>query len=152
MIRPGSTLGILGGGQLGRMIALAAAQLGPARPTSTRPRRTARPSRSAAEHTVAAYEDEAALARFARAVDVVTYEFENVPGATAAILGAARAARPRRAGAGDDAGPARGKELHRRARHPDVAPFAAVASEAELAAALARDRPARRAQDPPLRL
>ncbi|MBM6594967.1 5-(carboxyamino)imidazole ribonucleotide synthase [Microvirga pudoricolor] len=87
MIRPGSTLGILGGGQLGRMIAIAAAQLG-LRVHVYAPEDNSPAFEVAAEHTVAAYDDEAALVRFAKAVDVITYEFENVPGATAATLSA----------------------------------------------------------------
>lgn len=93
VLAPGSTLGILGGGQLGRMIAVAAARLGlhvhvycpdPLSPAFE----------VATAHTVAAYEDEAALQAFAAAVDVVTYEFENVPERTAAVLAAAVPVRP----------------------------------------------------------
>lgn len=84
-LAPGAVLGVLGGGQLARMIALAAADLGIAShifaPEPENPAFDV-----AAARTVAAYEDEAALARFAAAVDVVTYEFENVPAATAAFL------------------------------------------------------------------
>ena len=87
MIRPGSTLGILGGGQLGRMIAMAAAQLG-LKVHVYAPEENSPAFEVAGEFTIAPYEDEAALVRFAKAVDVVTYEFENVPSETAAILGA----------------------------------------------------------------
>jgi 5-(carboxyamino)imidazole ribonucleotide synthase len=86
VIQPGSTLGILGGGQLGRMLAMAAAQLG-LRVHVFAPEKDSPAFDVAAERTVAAYEDEAALVRFAKAVDAVTYEFENVPGRSAAILG-----------------------------------------------------------------
>ena len=86
MIRPGSTLGILGGGQLGRMMAMAAAQLG-LRTHIYSPHKNSPAFDVATERTVASYEDETALVRFAKAVDVITYEFENVPSATAAILG-----------------------------------------------------------------
>ena len=76
--RPGATIGILGAGQLGRMLAMAARSSGCAA-TSSR-RRARRPAFDVARRaTIAAFEDEAALARFAAAVDVVTYEFENVP-------------------------------------------------------------------------
>ena len=82
---PGATVGILGGGQLARMLSLAAAPLGIAchiyAPEADSPAFAV-----SAAHTVAAYDDFAALARFAAAVDVVTYEFENVPGETAAFL------------------------------------------------------------------
>jgi 5-(carboxyamino)imidazole ribonucleotide synthase len=84
---PGATLGILGGGQLARMIALAAADLG-IRAHVFAPEADSPAFDVAARHSIGEYEDEAALARFADAVDVVTYEFENVPAATAAFLAA----------------------------------------------------------------
>jgi len=84
-LAPGAMLGILGGGQLARMIALAAADLG-IRCHVFAPEADSPAFDVAARHTVAQYEDEAALAGFAAAVDVVTYEFENVPAATAAFL------------------------------------------------------------------
>lgn len=84
---PGAVLGILGGGQLARMLALAAADLG-VRAHVFAPEPDSPAFDVAARHTVGDYEDEAALARFADAVDVVTYEFENVPAATAAFLAA----------------------------------------------------------------
>ncbi|MBN8533944.1 MAG: 5-(carboxyamino)imidazole ribonucleotide synthase [Rhizobiales bacterium] len=85
MLPPGSTIGILGGGQLGRMLAIAAARLGfhchiycpePESPAFE----------VASAHTLAAYEDEAALAAFAKGVQVVTLEFENVPVETLRFL------------------------------------------------------------------
>ncbi|MGD9966868.1 MAG: 5-(carboxyamino)imidazole ribonucleotide synthase [Hyphomonadaceae bacterium] len=84
-LAPGSTIGILGGGQLGRMLAIAAAQLGfdvciftdePDSPAS----------RVAAKTLVGGYLDRSALADFARRVHVVTTEFENVPAETAEAL------------------------------------------------------------------
>ena len=87
MIRPGCTIGILGGGQLGRMMAMAAAQLG-LKAHIYAPEENSPAFDVAAEITIAPYEDEAALVRFARAVDAVTYEFENVPSETAATLSA----------------------------------------------------------------
>lgn len=75
---PGSTIGILGGGQLGRMTALAAARLG-YRSHVFSPEKGGPAHQVTAYETVAAYEDEAALDRFAGSVDVVTLEFENVP-------------------------------------------------------------------------
>jgi 5-(carboxyamino)imidazole ribonucleotide synthase len=82
---PGSTIGILGGGQLGRMLTAAAARLGLRShiycPDADRPAALV-----AAACSVAAYDDEASLTAFADAVDVVTYEFENVPEATAHFL------------------------------------------------------------------
>lgn len=75
---PGSVIGILGGGQLGRMTAMAAARLGYKCHIFT-PERDSPASHVAAVTTVAAYDDAAALDVFARAVDVVTLEFENIP-------------------------------------------------------------------------
>lgn len=91
-VAPGATIGVLGSGQLGRMLALSAARLGlkthvyapdpgPAFDVAT-------------QRTLAPYEDEAALAAFAQSVAVVTYEFENVPAHTAAVLAAHRAVLP----------------------------------------------------------
>lgn len=78
MIAPGGTIGILGGGQLGRMLAIAAAELGYHAHIYT-PEQDA-PAAEVAETTIiAAYNDAEALARFAQHVDVVTYEFENIP-------------------------------------------------------------------------
>jgi 5-(carboxyamino)imidazole ribonucleotide synthase len=85
-LAPGATIGVLGGGQLGRMMALAAARLGLKAhiyaPAGDNPAFDV-----AAAHTLANYEDEAALSRFAAQVDVVTYEFENVPARTAEVIG-----------------------------------------------------------------
>lgn len=89
----GSTIGILGGGQLGRMLSLAASRLGMRThifcPDPDSPAFEVTPRK-----TVAAYDDEAALAAFADAVDVITYEFENVPAATAEFLAARKPLRP----------------------------------------------------------
>jgi len=77
----GASIGILGGGQLGRMSAMAAARLG-YRCHIYAPEAESPAAQVAAHHTRAAYEDGASLAAFAAAVDVVTFEFENVPSAT----------------------------------------------------------------------
>ncbi|WP_159715015.1 5-(carboxyamino)imidazole ribonucleotide synthase [Geminicoccus flavidas] len=77
-IPPGSTIGILGGGQLGRMTALAAARLG-YRCHIFAPDAEAPAALVSAAYTRAAFDDRAALDRFADAVDVVTLEWENVP-------------------------------------------------------------------------
>ncbi|MBV9076561.1 MAG: ATP-grasp domain-containing protein, partial [Methylobacteriaceae bacterium] len=86
-VAPGATIGILGGGQLGRMLALAAAGLG-LRTHIFCPDPDSPAFDVAAYRTVAEYEDEAALAAFARSVAVVTYEFENVPARTAEVVAA----------------------------------------------------------------
>jgi len=80
LVPPGSTIGIVGGGQLGRMLAMAAAQLG-YRCHVYAPEASGPASEVAADWTQASYSDGEALARFAQAVDVITYEFENVPAA-----------------------------------------------------------------------
>lgn len=82
---PGGMIGILGGGQLGRMLALAAGDLG-LNCHIYCPEENSPAFAVSKAHTCAAYDDEDALRAFANAVDVVTYEFENVPGETAAIL------------------------------------------------------------------
>jgi 5-(carboxyamino)imidazole ribonucleotide synthase len=90
---PDATIGILGGGQLGRMLAMAAARLGfrchvlcpdPSSPAFDVVHRI----------TEADYGDMAALDRFADDVDVITYEFENVPAETAAFLAARKPVLP----------------------------------------------------------
>ncbi len=78
---PGSTIGILGGGQLGRMLATAASRLG-LKSHIYSDDAGAPACDVAAASTVGSYNDEAALARFAASVAVVTCEFENVPAAT----------------------------------------------------------------------
>ena len=78
MIAPGGTIGILGGGQLGRMLALAAAPLG-YRCHIFSPEPDGPAAQVSVAETVAAYDDHAALEAFGAAVDVVTTEFENVP-------------------------------------------------------------------------
>jgi 5-(carboxyamino)imidazole ribonucleotide synthase len=82
---PNSTIGILGGGQLGRMLALAGARLG-LKSHIYAPEAECPAFQVAAARTVASYTDEKALEAFAKTVDAVTYEFENVPGETAAFL------------------------------------------------------------------
>jgi 5-(carboxyamino)imidazole ribonucleotide synthase len=87
MIAPGHTIGILGGGQLGRMIAIAAAQLG-YRAHIFAPESSGPATEVAAEWTQGRFEDRDALAAFAAGVDVATYEFENVdPHAVAQLAG-----------------------------------------------------------------
>jgi 5-(carboxyamino)imidazole ribonucleotide synthase len=92
-VGPDATIGILGGGQLGRMLAMAAARLGfkchvlcpdPSSPAFDVVHRI----------TEADYSDMAALDRFAEDVDVITYEFENVPAETAAFLAARKQVLP----------------------------------------------------------
>ena len=88
MLAPGATIGILGGGQLGRMIAAAAARLGYRSHVFT-PETDSPAGQVTPLVTTAEFDDEAALARFADAVDIVTFEFENVPAETAEFIAAA---------------------------------------------------------------
>jgi 5-(carboxyamino)imidazole ribonucleotide synthase len=89
---PGSTIGILGCGQLGRMLALAAARLG--LKTHVYCDTTGPAFDVATAATRAAFDDAEALARFAHSVDVVTYEFENVRVETARIIAGSVPVRP----------------------------------------------------------
>ncbi len=85
-IPPGSTIGIVGGGQLGRMLAMAAAQLG-YKCHILDPHENPCAAEVAAHFTRANYDDELALRAFAEAVEVATYEFENLPVEPLKLLG-----------------------------------------------------------------
>ena len=84
-LAPGGRIGILGSGQLGRMAALAAARLG-YRCHAFGPEDGAPANQVSDAATVAAYDDTDALTRFAESVDVVTFEFENIPLSTVEVL------------------------------------------------------------------
>ena len=92
-LSPGATIGILGNGQLGRMLCLAAAPLG-FRTHVFGPEKNSPAEQVATSSTVAAYDDETALAAFAKAVNIVTFEFENVPAGAASFLAARTTVRP----------------------------------------------------------
>jgi 5-(carboxyamino)imidazole ribonucleotide synthase len=136
---PGSTIGILGGGQLGRMLSYAAARLGfdvaiftdePDSPAA----------RVSAKTLVANYLDRAALADFARRVDVVTTEFENVPAETAEALiaaGARVAPSPRALAVAQDRVD---EKTFFGSMGIATPPFAAIESQEQLDAALAGPR------------
>jgi 5-(carboxyamino)imidazole ribonucleotide synthase len=87
ILAPGSTIGIVGGGQLGRMLAMAAARLG-YRCHIYAPDEAPPAAEVADRFTRGAWEDEEALAGFGRSVDVATYEFENIAAAPLAALAA----------------------------------------------------------------
>lgn len=91
----GATIGILGGGQLGRMLSVAASRLG-FKTHIFEPGANPPAGQVADQVTTAAYEDEAALIAFANSVDVITYEFENIPTSALDILEARRPIRPNR--------------------------------------------------------
>ena len=136
MLPPGSTIGILGGGQLGRMLAVAAAQLG-YRTHVLAPDRESVAAQTASSLTRADYHNRVVLADFAAACDVVTYEFENVAVAPVEWL-AARVPvhpHPRALGVAQDRA-AEKRFVEGVGGRP--APWAPVASRAELDDALAR--------------
>lgn len=91
----GSTIGILGGGQLGRMLSVAASRLG-FKTCIFEPGGDCPASHVANYHVQASYDDADALAKFAAACDVITYEFENIPTAALDILEAHHTIRPGR--------------------------------------------------------
>src|SRR5712691_5743151 len=92
-ILPGSTIGVLGGGQLGRMFAMAARRLG-YRVHTLAPEHDTPTGQIADLEITAAYDDINAVGAFAQGVDVVTFEFENVPAAAAAAAEARAIVRP----------------------------------------------------------
>jgi 5-(carboxyamino)imidazole ribonucleotide synthase len=136
IIPPGSTLGVLGGGQLGRMFAIAARRLG-YRVHTFDPTEDAPTAHVADVAVHAPYEDVERVREFARGVDVVTFEFENVPAASARAAADVTIVRPN--------GRALEVAQHRlrekaflRERGVPVAPYGEVRSEADLADAVAR--------------
>jgi 5-(carboxyamino)imidazole ribonucleotide synthase len=92
-LAPGAVIGIVGGGQLGRMIALAAARLG-YRCHILTPEQDSPAAQVTSLATIASYGEAAALERFAAAVDVVTMEFENLPVEALATLARTRSVQP----------------------------------------------------------
>lgn len=94
-LKTGATIGILGGGQLGRMLSVAASRLG-FKTHIFEPGATPPAADVAHAVTTAPYEDEAALRAFAKAVDVITFEFENIPTSALDLLETLRPIRPGR--------------------------------------------------------
>jgi 5-(carboxyamino)imidazole ribonucleotide synthase len=133
---PNAVIGIVGGGQLGRMSALAAARLG-YRCHVFSPEPDSPAAQVCAAHTLADYEDREALRRFAAAVDVITFEFENVSAEGLELLDALKPVRP---------GPAILRISQDRIAEKSflnaagiaTAPWAAVQTEADLHAAIAQ--------------
>jgi 5-(carboxyamino)imidazole ribonucleotide synthase len=135
MILPGATIGILGGGQLGRMIAVAAAQLG-YRCHIYAPENDSVAAEVSAGFTCADWHDRAALSAFAQDCAVVTYEFETVPVAPLAAIPAALLA------PGTRALEVAQDRLHEKRFVEELggrpAPYAAVDADDELASAIER--------------
>ncbi len=134
MLPPGSTIGILGGGQLGRMLAIAAAQLG-YRSHVYAPEATGPATEVAAEWTQGRFEDADAMRAFAARVDIATYEFENIDPQAVSFLSGRVAVHP----------PVRALDVARYRPNEKAlvtelggrtAPYREVASAADLARAL----------------
>lgn len=130
----GATIGILGGGQLGRMLSVAAARLG-LKTHIFEPGTNAPAGDVAHQVTTASYDDEDALAAFGNAVDVITYEFENIPTSALDLLETLAPIHP-----GRQALATSQDRLTEKAFLQDLglqtAPFADVANASDLAAAL----------------
>ncbi|WP_050928255.1 5-(carboxyamino)imidazole ribonucleotide synthase [Aestuariivita boseongensis] len=94
-LAPGAVIGILGGGQLGRMLSVAASRLG-LKTHIYEPGANPPAGQVADQVTTAAYDDHAALIAFAQSVDVITYEFENIPTDALDVLETHRPIRPGR--------------------------------------------------------
>ncbi|WP_050525028.1 5-(carboxyamino)imidazole ribonucleotide synthase [Pseudorhodobacter wandonensis] len=132
----GATIGILGGGQLGRMLSVAAARLG-YRTHIFEP--GANPPAADVAHAVATagYDDAAALTDFASAVDVITYEFENIPTSALDLLESLRPIRPGRRALAISQDRIAEKDFLT-GLGLTVAPYAAVQTAADLDAAIAK--------------
>ncbi len=131
---PGATIGVMGGGQLGRMFAIAARRMG-YRVHIFSPAKDGPAAQLADLSTVADYHDEAAVTKFAREIDVLTFEFENIPAQTIAWAARERIVRPRGEVLHIAQNRLREKEFLAGAGLP-VAPFQRVASFADLTNAL----------------
>jgi 5-(carboxyamino)imidazole ribonucleotide synthase len=131
---PGATIGVMGGGQLGRMFAIAARRMG-YRVHTFSPEENGPAAQFSDRATAASYEDEAAVTGFARAIDVLTFEFENIPRRTIEWAGREQVVRPGGEVVLIAQNRLREKEFLAGANFP-VAPFRRVASVADLTSAL----------------
>jgi len=136
MIGPGSVLGVLGSGQLGRMFTIAARRMG-YRVHTFSPDSDTPTGQVADVEVTAPYDDLDALRAFARRVDVVTFEFENVPSAATSAIESLVAVRPSPEALHISQQRAREKQFLADRGFPTV-PFAVAATQGELAAALSR--------------
>src|SRR2546430_9764376 len=91
---PGTTIGVMGGGQLGRMFAIAARRMG-YRVHIFTPEADSPAAQFSDRATVAEYDNENAVAQFARDIDLLTFEFENIPARTIDWVARERVVRPR---------------------------------------------------------
>jgi 5-(carboxyamino)imidazole ribonucleotide synthase len=132
----GATIGILGGGQLGRMLSVAASRLG-FRTHIYEPGANPPAGHVADRVTTAGYDDEAALTAFGASVDAITYEFENVPTAALDLLEQSRPIRPGRAALATSQDRLTEKTFLQ-GLGLQTAPFAAVDTRESLTAAIAQ--------------
>ena len=134
---PNATIGLVGGGQLGRMSALAAARLGYRCHILTR--EVDSPAAQVAHAvTISDYADPVSLRAFAAAVDVISFEFENVSAEGLDLAGLAEAGAAGAGGAADQPGPGGGEDASSTAPASPTAPWLPVGSLAELHAAAAQ--------------
>ncbi|MGA1205749.1 MAG: 5-(carboxyamino)imidazole ribonucleotide synthase [Opitutales bacterium] len=133
-VLPGSTIGMLGGGQLGRMSILAGRKMG-YRFCVLEPKAPSAAGMVADEQVEAAYDDEEGLREFAAKIDIATLEFENIPARTLDILSESVTVYPGRRALGICQNRAREKQFLKDSGIP-CAPFAVVHSLAELETAL----------------
>lgn len=131
---PGATIGVMGGGQLGRMFAIAARPMG-YRVHTFSPDENGPAAQLCDRATVAAYDDQAAVRRFAGEIDLLTFEFENIPTKTIEWAAESVVVRPRGEVLHIAQNRLREKEFLSGAGLP-VAPFRQVRNEADLSAAL----------------
>ena len=136
MIAPGSVLGVLGSGQLGRMFTIAARRMG-YRVHTFSPDSDTPTGQVADVEVTASYDDVGALQAFARRVSVVTFEFENVPSAATSAIESIVAVHPSPEALHISQQRAREKQFLADRGFPTV-PFAVATTQAELHAALAR--------------
>lgn len=132
----GATIGILGGGQLGRMLSVAAARLG-FKTHIFEPGANPPAGHVADRVTTASYDDSAALTQFANAVDVITYEFENVPTSALDTLEALRPIHPNRRALATSQDRLLEKEFLQ-SLGLNIAPFATVDTLDDLTAAITK--------------
>ncbi|MEQ6201675.1 5-(carboxyamino)imidazole ribonucleotide synthase [Sulfitobacter sp. HNIBRBA2951] len=132
----GATIGILGGGQLGRMLSVAAARLG-LRTHVYEPGQNPPAADVAHRVTTASYDDVEALTAFAKSVDLVTYEFENIPTSALDVIEAIAPIHPNRRALGTSQDRLVEKNFLQQIGLT-VAPFADITDAASLDAAIAR--------------
>ncbi len=135
-LKPGCTVGILGGGQLGRMLAVAASRLG-LKTHVFDPASNAIAGEVASSVTAASFDNESALTEFAQTIDVLTYEFENIPVQALDLLESHCQIYPGRNALSVSQDRLLEKQFMERLALR-VAPFANVESDSELAQAVSR--------------